>query len=263
MGSSSGRQAKEKAAAARAKAEASEKRRQRIINISIGAVVIVVVLALIGGAWFSSRDSKDEPDAEANLPVGTLDASSEYAYGVDVAGEAPGKPVLEVWADFQCPACAQFEAQFGPTIEKVADDGEARVIWRTTSFLDNGFPGDHSKRAAAAWGCAIDAGKKVEYHDLIFANQPETEGVGWTDDQFLQFGEDAGIKDDKQDTFDKCVIEHDYIKWANNGTAESYANEVPGTPSLYLNGEVLEGEDRASPEALEKAVAEATKNDGQ
>jgi protein-disulfide isomerase len=263
MGSSSGRKAKEKAAAARAKAEASEKRRQRIINLTIGAVVLIVVLALVGGAWFSSRDSSDDPDTEAKVPTGALPASSEYAYGVEIAGDAPGKPVLEIWEDFQCPACAQFEALFNPTIEKMADDGKARVIWRSTSFLDNGFPGDHSKRASAAWGCAIDAGKKVEYHDLIFANQPETEGVGWTDDQLLQFGEDAGIKDDKFDTFETCVADHDYIKWANNGTAESYANEVPGTPTLYLNGEELQGEDRATPEALENAVAEAAKSDDQ
>ena len=262
MGSSSGRQAKQKAAAARAKAEASEKRRQRIINISIGAVVLLVVLALIGGAWLSSRGSTDEPDAEAKVPAGVLPASSEYAYGVEVAGDVPGKPVLEIWEDFQCPACAQFEATFSPTIEKMANDGDARVIWRNTSFLDNGFPGDHSKRAAAAWGCAIDAGKKTEYHDLIFANQPETEGDGWTDDQLLQIGSDAGIKDEKFATFEQCVVDHEYIAWANNGTAESYANQVPGTPSLFLNGEELQGEDRATPEALEKAVAAAAKSDG-
>lgn len=263
MGSSSGRQAKEKAAAARAKAEASEKRRQRIINISIGAVVAIVVVALVGGAWISSRDSTDEADAEAKVPTGVLPASSDYAYGVEIAADAPGKPVLEVWADFQCPACAQFEALFSETIEKMANDEDARVIWRSTSFLDNGFPGDHSKRAAAAWGCAIDAGKKTEYHDLIFANQPETEGVGWTDDQLLQFGRDAGIQDDKFGAFETCVADHVYIKWANNGTAESYANQVPGTPTLYLNGEELQGEDRATPEALEKAVANAAKSDGQ
>lgn len=257
MGKSSGRQAKEKAAAARAKAQAAEKRRQRIINISIGAVVAIVVLALVGGAWFSSRDSTDEPDAEAKVPVGSLPAGSDYAYGVDVAGDAPGKPVLEIWADFQCPACAQFEALFGTTVEKLATDKDARVIWRSTSFLDNGFPGDNSKRAAAAWGCAIDAGKKVEYHDLVFANQPATEGVGWTDDQLLQFGKDAGIKDENLDAFNKCVGDHDYIKWANNGTAESHANEVPGTPSLYLNGAEVQPEDRATPEALAKAVADA------
>ena len=263
MGKSSGRQAKEKAAAARAKAEASEKRRQRIINISIGAVVLIVVVALVGGAWFSSRDSTDSADAEAKVPTGVLPAGSEYAYGVEIAGEAPGKPVLEIWEDFQCPACAQFEAQFSPTIEKMAIDGDARVIWRNTSFLDNGFPGDHSKRAAAAWGCAIDAGKQTEYHDLVFANQPETEGVGWTDDQLVQFGKDAGIEADNFDTFEACVTDHEYIKWANNGTAESYANEVPGTPALYLNGEELQGEDRATPEALEKAVAGAAESDGQ
>ncbi|MCH9815912.1 MAG: thioredoxin domain-containing protein, partial [Actinomycetia bacterium] len=172
MGKSSGRSAKEKAAAARAKAEAAEKRRQRTINIVIAAVLIVVVGGLVVGAYLASRGSSEEIVADAAIPSEALPADSPYAFGVNVNGDAPGKPVLEIWEDFQCPACAQFEEIFAPTIEELAEKGDARVIWRNTTFLDNNLPGDNSKRAANAWGCAIDAGKNVEYHNTIFENQP-------------------------------------------------------------------------------------------
>ena len=253
----SSKTAKQKAAEARAKSEAAEKRRQRMINTGIGVALGVVVLALVGGAYWASRDDKSAPDPAAAAPVGSLSPESAYPFGVDAAGEAAGKPVLEIWEDFQCPACAQFENIFGPTIEEIAEAGDARVIWRSTSFLDSNFPGDNSKRAASAWGCAIDAGKKVEYKKAIFENQPATEGDGWSDSQLIQLGKDVGIPEGEQPAFEACVNDRTYVKWANNGTDEFQANEVPGTPGLYLNGEQLGDEQGASPEALKEAVKAA------
>jgi protein-disulfide isomerase len=275
MAKSSGRTAKQKAAEARAKSEASEKRRQRMINTGIGVVLAVVVLALVGGAWFASQDGKDDADLDAAIPTGTLPADSEYAFGINAAGEAAGKPVLQIWEDFQCPACGQFEAAFSSTINKIAEEGTARVIWRSTSFLDSNFPGDNSKRAAAAWGCAIDADKKIEYHDTVFANQPANEGDGWSDAQLIQIGKDVGIAEDKQAAFEQCVNDRKYVKWANNGTDEFRNSSVPGTPALYLNGEELSQDQRGTPEALEQTIKDAsgeaapaasesaTKDDGQ
>jgi protein-disulfide isomerase len=258
MAKSSGRTAKEKAAAARAKAEATEKRRQRTINIVIGAVLVVVVGGLITGAYFASRGSSEEIVADASVPTGALGPDSEYAFGVNVAGDAPGKPVLEIWEDFQCPACGQFEQAFRPTIEKLADKGDARVIWRNTTFLDNSLPGDNSKRAANAWGCAVDADKNVQYHDAIFDNQPTTEGDGWSDDQLIAFGKNVGIDGEALTTFESCVTDLEYIQWVRNSTAEMSNNDVTSTPTLVLNGEQLEGDERSSPEALVAAIKAAS-----
>ena len=170
--------AREKAAEARAAAEASDKRRRMIINVSIGAVLLIVVAALVGGAWLTSKSNKEatQPSADAATPAGSLPTDSQYPYGIEWSSNAEGKPVLEIWEDFQCPACRDFEAAFGPTIKELADTNQAKVIFRSTSFLDSNFPGDHSKRAAAAYGCAIDAGKGEEYHDLLYVNQPANGG---------------------------------------------------------------------------------------
>ncbi|MCB0917127.1 MAG: thioredoxin domain-containing protein [Actinobacteria bacterium] len=254
--------AKEKAAAARKAAEASDKRRQRTINIIIGVVLVVVVVGLIVGAYFVAQGNKDQANADpdAAVPTGTLPASDEYAYGVDVAGAAPGKPILEIWEDFQCPACGQFEAAFGTTVEEIAESGDARVIWRSTSFLDSQFPGQNSQRAAAAWGCAIDAGQKVAYHDTVFANQPATEGQGWTQEQLISFGSQAGIGDDKIGAFESCVNDKTYMPWSANSTQIFMDDQIGGTPTLLLNGEKVSNDALANPEALKNAVKEAAQN---
>ena len=254
--------AREKAAEARAAAEAADKRRRLIINVSIGAVLVVVVAALVGGAWITSQNNKNvtQPSADAAAPAGAFPADSPYKFGVEWSDEVTGKPVLEIWEDFQCPACRDFEAVFGPTLQKIADSGDAQVIFRSTSFLDGNFPGDHSKRAAAAYGCAVDAGKGEEYHSVLYANQPETEGDGWTDQQLLSFAEQAGITGEAKTTFDKCLTDRTYVTWAVNGTQAMQEAGVSGTPSLYLNGVEVSNEDRATPEALLKAIQEAAAN---
>lgn len=262
MGSSSASKAKEKAAQARAAEEAAQKRRQRIINISIGAVLVLVVAGIVGGALLtrSSNQEATQASADAALPAGAIPAGQENEYGVPISQGAEGKPVLAIWEDFQCPACGQFEALFGDTVKEIADSGDAQVIWRSTSFLDGNFPGQNSQRAAAAWGCAIDAGKTVEYHDVVYANQPEEEGVGWTQEQLTAFGEKAGIGGAEKETFDKCVADKTYMSWAANGTATMATSGVGGTPSLFLDGVELTDEQRKDPEALKKAVADAAKS---
>jgi protein-disulfide isomerase len=258
--SSKNSNARAKAAEARAAEEAAQKRRQRVINISIGAVLVLVIAAIVGGALLTKQGNKAavQPEAGAKAPTGAIASGQPNQYGVPIS-EAPGKPTLAIWEDFQCPACKQFEEQMGATIEEIAKAGDATVIWRSTSFLDQNYPGQNSQRAAAAYGCAVDAGKGIEYHDTVFANQPATEGDGYTQEQLLGFGTSVGITGDAKATFDKCVTDKTYMSWAANGTASMAAEGVQGTPSLYLNGQELEDQAAKTPEGLKKAIADAAR----
>lgn len=251
--------ARRRAAEARAAAEAAEKRRRRIINASIGALLVVVVVALVGGAWWSTKSGKTDgqPSPDAALPQGVMPANDPYAYGVDATKAVAGKPVLSIWEDFQCPACGKFEAAYAPTVMELAKSGAARVIWRPTSFLDSNFPGENSKRAVAAWGCAIDAGKKDEFHQIVFANQPQVEGQGWSNDQLIAFGQQVGIKGDQLVNFQQCVSSGKYTGWSVNSTDAMRSTGVSSTPALYVNGQELPDSALKSPEALKKAVLDA------
>ena len=258
MGSSSSSKAKQRAAEARAKEEAAAKRRQRTINLIIGGVVALVVIGIVGGAFLTSQENKaiDKSNPDAVQPATALPLGNPNEFGIPL-NEAEGKPVLAIWEDFQCPACAAFEAQLGSAVKAIADQGLAQVIWRSTSFLDANFPGQNSQRAAAAWGCAVDAGKNAEYHEIVYANQPAEEGEGWTDEQLKAFGEQVGIKGEDKATFDQCIADKTYMPWAANGTIAMAENQIGGTPGLVLNGETLEQEAYSSADALIETVKAA------
>lgn len=225
---------REKAAAAKAEADARQRRADNR-NRLLGVVVIVALVALIfGGVWYSKKSNAPAPgptaDANAALPTGVDKAT----YGVPYGNGPTSVPQLQLWEDFQCPICGQLEKTNGTGITGLADAGKIRLLWRPTTFLDDNWNNQASQQAAQAWGCAIDAGKAKEYHSTVFANQPATEGTGYTQDQLLQFGKMAGITGTAYDTFKSCVVANTYASWVANSRQAFDNAAVPGTPTGYL-----------------------------
>lgn len=258
-----GKSRREKAASARQQADSSQKRRERTVRVVGAVTVLAVVVAIIGVAVIArnadnaSNPNLVQPDPTAPLPAGVLGADSQWAYGVAYGSAPETAPVLELWEDFQCPACGSLEQANGDGIAGLAESGEVRLIWRPTGFLDGNLGNDSSKRAIAAWGCAIDAGKTREFHDVVYANQPEVEGTGWTDEQLIGFGSEAGIAGAELDTFTQCVSDRTYVVWAANATQAFYDGGVGGTPAGILNGVDIGNENLADLELLTQAVKSA------
>ncbi len=241
---------REKAAEARAAAQAAERRRERTIRIVGGVTVLVVVLGILAIGVFQSRKSDAPPSADSALPTGVTSANG---YGFQVNTVA-GAPKVEIFEDFQCPACANLEQVYGPMIQQLAADGEIQLTYRPMIFLDNNLNTDHSLRAANAFGCAITGGVGEQYHNLVYANQPAQEGDGWTDEQLKQFGVDAGLSGDAQSQFDKCVTDATYNGWAELSNQAAFDAGVSGTPTIHVNGEELPSAALQSEQALQEAL---------
>jgi protein-disulfide isomerase len=263
--SDAGKRRREKAAAARATANAGEKRRERTVRIAGAATVVVVVAGIIGVAlWAKNNDPSNQPivtveaDPTAPVPSGVLPAGDPHEFGVPYGTAADQVPVLEIWEDFQCPACGALEKANGAGIAQLAEEGKVRLIWRPTTFLDRNLGNDASNRAVAAWGCAIDAGKAREYHDLLYGNQPVEEGTGWTAEELVALGEQAGMTGADLEKFTTCVGSDTYRVWGANSTQVFYDSGIQGTPHAKLNGEVLAVEILADPEQLAQTVATAS-----
>lgn len=266
--SESGSKRRDRAAAARNAAQAEERKRERLVRI-IGAVTVLVVVVGIIVVAVIARGSSDSSQTVtpteiiegAALPAGVLAADSEHPFGVPYGTAASDAPVLEIWEDFQCPACAAVEQANGSGIAKLAEEGTVQVIWRPATFLDRvnegGDPAvaNSSTRAAAAWGCAIDQGKVVEFHDALFANHPVNEGDGYTDEQLAQVAGDAGISGADLETFSTCLAEGTYLDWATNSGVSFTNSEAGGTPYATLDGVVIENPTLADEAALREFIA--------
>ena len=264
---------KQLAEQARAQSEAAERRRERTIRI----VGVLVVLLVVGGILAVGIVKGGDSGSPGTTPTATADPSAAsptgvgddygvpYGTGWTSADEAK-LPTLEVWEDFQCPACKQVEAASGAQIQALADEGRVKLLYRPATFLDvslaadneaNGNP-NSSARATSAWGCAIDAGKPGEFHSAVFDLQPADEGVGYSDQQLIDLGTTVGIPAADLATYTKCVQDGNYLGWAANSNEAFVKSGAGGTPTAYLNGVELDSGDLADIEILTQKIDAAT-----
>lgn len=255
--------ARQKAAEARAASLTKEKRRERSIRIIGGLVVLVIVGVIIGGAIFFSEGSSEtaKPDENAALPQGV--SASDYSYTVNP--DAPGGvPTVVIYEDFQCPFCKKLEETSGVVLVEQAKQGLLKLQYQPGIFMDGNLQNNGSQTATESWGCAIDAGKAVEFHEAVFAEQPAQETVGapgFSKEQMIALGAGIGIEGAAFSTFEKCVNDGQYSGWAANSNAQFQVAGVTSTPSIFVNGAPLSDPsvDIFDPTQLLAAIEQAAK----
>lgn len=226
-------------ASRRAAEQAAQRRRDRNRLVLLVAVLVV---ALVGGglglqAWRTGRS----PSA---VPAGSYaDAPQPLADGQPIRFGDPAAPVeLTVYEDFHCPHCADFEEQFGPTLDAARDAGTLELAVWPMSFIDEG-----SGRAAAAMGCAAEAGFGERYYRGLFANAQ----LQWSETQLLELG--ALSTDALPASFTTCVQGGERVAWADAVDTTAEAAGVTGTPTLFLDGAPLPLEG-LTPESLRDMI---------
>jgi protein-disulfide isomerase len=207
----------------------AKERRRRTIWISAAAVLVLVVAGLIG--W---RVMRTQRPVEFATPAGVNNDGGDRA-GISVIG---GGPVLvEVYLDFLCPACKQFETAAQPTIDQLVSAGKISLVWHPLGFLDaNSVPAGYSTRAANAAACAANEGKIGDYGINLFAVQPPEGSAGLTDDQLIEIGGPLGLN---APSFAQCVRGGTYKPWVSNVNDKAAQRGVIATPTIYVNGTQL------------------------
>ncbi len=248
---SSSRKAKAQAAAPRQGANKAV-----IAAVVAVLVVVAVVVAVALGARGSGTATPGASSSTASaLPVGATGPGGGIV--VNPGKAKPGAPTLDLYEDFQCPICGQLEKLFGAQIRSLAAAGDVKLVTHTMSFLDDNLHNDSSLRAASAAACAADAGRFGPYHDAVYAGQPAKEGQGYTDAQLEGFAKTAGITGSALSTWQQCVKSGQHTAYAKAVQTQSEKDGVFGTPTLKLNGTVLDLQ-KLTPEYLTAQVKAAT-----
>jgi len=244
--------AAERAAAVRREQEKDRRRR----TVLVGAVAIGVLALIVGTFAFvqSVRDSAGEGAGQvAGAPDGAVD---EYAVSLVAEGAAGAASVtVEVYEDFMCPVCGQFEADAGDTLREYAESGDVQVRYRPISFLDRASNGtEYSTRSMNAVGVVLDENgpeAALELHDALFANQPAENTDGLSDEELIELAVEAGAD---RAAVTQPIEDVKFERWVDDATAASQNEGVGGTPTVVVNGEKLEDN---SVEALTAAVERA------
>lgn len=233
--------ARQKAAAMR-EAEEKRARRRRTAIAGVTGVVVVALVVAVGLVIQSVRADRPDPNA---VPQNTID-------GAVVVGTETAPVTLDVYLDYQCPACRAFEAANASLLDELASEGDVAVRYFPIAILDSRLPGDASARAAGAAGCVADSSPDSfpAFNEALFVNQPE-EGEGLSDDDLVRFARDAGAADEVE----ACITEGRYTGWAETVTSQA---GVRGTPTVRVSGPGTDGpvdvEQWQSPDLLRAAV---------
>ncbi|MDA1360689.1 thioredoxin domain-containing protein [Glycomyces luteolus] len=230
MGKSNRNTDRRQAAEALRRQQAAEARRRKIVfGVAIGAAVVLIGGLLVWGIWMNSK-----PEYEVNEPS----AAVTDTYAVQI-GDGPVE--IDLYIDYMCPACNQFESAYAEQIQSWVDDGSVTVNYHPLTILDRLSSGtEYSSRAAAAAVCAADAGEQqfLDYTLALYANQPAENSEGLTDEELIAIGtDDVGLGADWQ----SCVEDETYRGWVQEGNANATGEQgVSGTPTAKVNGEVVE-----------------------
>ena len=217
-----------RAAAVRREAEAaSARRRNRLVTVAAAAGLALVVA--IGSAVQAGRD---ETGVATGAPAGAVDT---YALGV---GPADAKVVVDVYEDFLCPFCRQFEAASRPLVASYAGK-DVQFRYHVLAFLDRSSTSAYSSRAANALAVVLDtAGPEVakKFHDLLYDDQPEEGTAGLSDDELVQKAVEAGATADE---VSGPIRKRAFRRWVANATDAASKAGVSSTPTIKVDGKQL------------------------
>ena len=163
--------------------------RNLVIAVVLGVVLIMLVPTVL------SKKTNTSAATPSSVSV-------EDGYGMVFNKDVKDVPFIEIYEDFQCPSCQRFESISGAYIEDLINTKQAKVAFHMLSFL-----GAESQLAANAAGCASDQGKFLQFHKLLYANQPPENSGAWTPSYLTTLSLGLGISDK---AYDKCIDNNSY-----------------------------------------------------
>ena len=201
----------------------------------------ILVGALIVGFMLITRPA---PPSVADLtPPG-----SEIPFGAQANGRALGDPqakvTVDIWSDFQCPACMNFATEIEPlTISSYVVPGKVRLVYHDAAFQGQKAHTsyDESVEPAAAARCAADQGLFWQMHNWLFANWNGENQGAFTADRLRAIATGAGLDLAR---YDSCMAVGDKQSAARSETAEALSANINQTPTIIVNGTTIVGSPR-------------------
>lgn len=202
--------------------------------IIVGAIIVAATIIYINYNGANIKDSGTKnPGAQAQGQVADVTIDDDA-----VLGDMDAPVTIIEFSDYQCPFCRSFWDETLPSIiGEYVSVGKVRFVYRD-------FPLSSHPLAlpfAEAAECSRDQDKYWEMHDMIFEQQGKLAAgtvnsieiadlSAWAEDLEMNVGE-----------FERCMEEDKYLEEIRKDFDDGVAAGVSGTPSFFINGEMLRG----------------------
>lgn len=209
---------------------AKEKRIRSIITyVAAGLAAVAVIGGIVWGVVAAASAA-----SKGNATPGT---STQYAVTV---GKTDAPVTVDIYQDYMCPYCGQFERTNSGDIAALAADGTAQIRIHPMAFLDDASQGTkYSTRAANALVTVYKAepDKALAFNAALYANQPTENSAGLSDAQIADIAVKAGVSQTVAGSFASMAN----ASFVADGTKAAFADGVESTPTIKLNGKQYTG----------------------
>jgi protein-disulfide isomerase len=208
-------------------------RRLRALVVN-GVALAVIVIATVASVVVQSR-AVDAYPAFYDGPYAPVTLNVDGA--MTMAQPGITAPVVNVYEDYQCPICDEFERANGGVLQQLAYQGRVDVIYHLfTIFLGTQPRQANSTRAWAAARC-VPGIFWPRYHNLLYASQPaETTTGGFPVSQLLALGRRIGLAGP---AFARCVSSQRFAPDIVGVSERLLRAGVDATPTVTLDGHAV------------------------
>jgi protein-disulfide isomerase len=206
---------------------------QRKRRLEVNTAVLVLILVIVAAGMLIQRNMAVPGTPPYYGPYAPVTRTADDT--VTMAQPGVTKPILQVYEDFQCSICDEFELANGGPIEKLAYQGQVKIVYHLfTIFVGSQPQQANSTRAWSAARC-VPARSWTRYHDLLYANQPsETNEDGFPVTQLLALGRRIGLT---SSAFTQCVTSQRYAAQFVPLSNRIFHGGVRATPTVRLSGQ--------------------------
>jgi len=152
-------------------------------------------------------------------------------------GDANAPVTVDVYEDFQCPACRNFTDTIEPLIiEHLIKPGKVKYTIHNFPFIDGDGAtlGGESDQAANAAMCANEQDKFWDMHASIYANWNGENQGNLSNVRLKAMAESIGLDMDK---FNSCFNDNKFKSDIQADYQHGLDIGVQGTPGVFVNGE--------------------------
>ncbi|MGV3487328.1 MAG: thioredoxin domain-containing protein [Tuberibacillus sp.] len=239
----------------------SKKRKQTWI-VMISTVAVLLVIAGIVAIVFQNKDqspsdgsAQPEKSDNAAQKNPSQEASSVLSYnGQPMMGDAHAPVKIAEFGDYKCIYCRQFEMEIFPKLKKdFIDTGKVQFYFMNYTII------------AKDSVLAADAGEAIfamypdrfwDFHQLLYENQgPETEE--WATNDFLLNIAKKAVPNLDENKFLSALQEGTYVNQIRTDANMGKAAGIEGTPTIFVNGNMLSSQDTFDYDSLKKAIQQA------
>jgi protein-disulfide isomerase len=247
-------EAREKSRALREAHKKQDKRTRTIVQATIGlfavAVIGIVVIVLLSGA-------RPDGPGPRNMQSDGIEITKDFVAVTTPAIQAGATPIatvhdpeadvisIRIYTDYLCALCGEFEKVNGSQLVDWLASGTATVEVHPIALLDPVSQGTkYSTRSANAAACVANFAPDQFYafHRQLFADQPEENSAGLTDDELIALTVKAKVG--STGPIKSCITNGTFRSWVGDARDRALAGPLPdadiesitATPTIIVNG---------------------------